>query len=107
VYDNPAALALCIYDEQNALCQKLRSSGKDTQPDLLGCIDGCLNSARRDDQVEGLKIQARALRNQAQLVPLPMAQSMAAQAQRNDRVVEEIESTRITLGTDKLPNITR
>lgn len=104
IYENPAAMALCVYNESTALCQKLRQSGKDTQPDLLGCVDGCPNTARTDEHIETVNRQTSALRYQAELVPLPLAQSMLARAERNDAIVKEFDVTRIVqTSRDSLP----
>lgn len=97
VYDNPAAIALCYYEEQGALCQKLKQTGKDTQPDLLGCVDGCHNCARTDGHLAGLRRQTQGLRDQAALAPKPLAQSMLARAHRNEKIVAEFGEQRITL----------
>jgi hypothetical protein len=98
VYDNPAAIALCVYNEATALCTKRRLAGKDTNPDLLGCVDGCPNCARTDGHVVRLTLQARSLRDQAAMAPLPMAQSMLERAERNDRIVADFDATRMTVG---------
>jgi hypothetical protein len=97
VYENPAAMALCVYNERNALCNKLKQTEKDNQPDLLGCVDGCLNSARTDGHLELLKRKTDGLRKQAELSPLPMALSMQALADRNDRIMNDFSSNRLTL----------
>lgn len=97
VYENPAAIALCFYDESKALCQKLKQAKRDARPDLLDCVPGCLNCARTDEHLMKLTRQSGALRDQAALVPLPMAQSMLAEAERKERIVSEFNSTRITL----------
>ena len=76
VYDNPAAIALCVFNEATALCKVLTQTEKDTQPDLIGCVEGCPNCARTDDHLDALTLQAHTLREQAELVPIPMAQSM-------------------------------
>lgn len=97
VYDNPAAIALCIYNESTALCQKIKQAAKDTGPDLLGCLDGCPNCVRTDDHLVHLTLQTCALRDQAEIVPLPMAQSLLFQADRNERIIRDFDATRITL----------
>ena len=98
VYENPAALALCIFREEDALCLKLKQSGRDSQPDLLGCVAGCKNCARTDEHLEGLVLKAAGQRSQAALSPLPMAQSLRAEADENDRMVIEFRLTRRTAG---------
>ena len=100
VYDNPASIALCVYREDSALCQKLSQAGKDTRPDLLGCVEGCRNIARTDDHLEELRRQARSLRDQAEVAPVPIAQSMRAQADRRERIVRDSGATRITLTSE-------
>lgn len=95
VYDNPAAVALCVFVEEKALCRKLRDTAKDTRPDLLGCVEGCPNCARTDDHLRRLSRNASALQAQAEFVPLPMAQSMLAEADRLEQVVTDFSATRI------------
>lgn len=93
VYDNPAALALCVFAEEKALCRKLRDSARDTRPDLLGCIDGCPNCARTDDHLTRIGENATILKAQAEFVPLPMAQSMLAEAERLEHMVSDFRAT--------------
>ncbi|MFD1848010.1 hypothetical protein ACFSFX_15570 [Arthrobacter flavus] len=97
VYENPAAIALCIFDESKALCRKLEEGGKDTRPDLLTCVDSCSNIARTDDHIASITHQMDKLRAEAKLAPLPMAQSMLAQADRNERIVASFGASRILL----------
>jgi hypothetical protein len=100
VFDNPAAIALCVFCEPNALCHKMRQSGKDTRPDLLGCVDGCKNCARTDEQLERLARKADGMREEAKISPLPMALSMLAEAEKQDRIVSGFREQRKTLGHD-------
>ncbi|MCH8562446.1 hypothetical protein LTI14_04310 [Nesterenkonia sp. YGD6] len=100
VYDNPAALALCIFDETKALCQKVQL--KNVEPNLLGCIDGCPNCARTDEHLTELSQQAKRLEAEAELAPLPMAQSLRARAARNQKIVEESANSRV--GPDAYPS---
>jgi len=91
VYDNPAAIALCVYDEGRALCRKLETAGRQ-EPNLLECIDGCRNVARTDTHLAELDAQALALRRRADLAPLPLAQSLIARAQRNEQIIASAAS---------------
>lgn len=100
VFDNPAAIALCVFFEPNALCHKLRQTGKDTRPDLLGCVAGCQNCARTDEQLELVMQKAKGMREEADISPLPMAQSMRAEADRQERMVSEFREQRETFGND-------
>ncbi|WP_323958892.1 hypothetical protein GC088_10060 [Arthrobacter sp. JZ12] len=95
VYDNPAAIALCIYREDRALCAKFKDAGKDTQPDLLNCVDGCKNVARTEKHLTRLGSDSIQLQKQAELAPAPMAQSLLAKARRNDLIVAEAIATRV------------
>lgn len=94
VYENPAALALCVYDEENALCHKLKLANRNDQPNLLECIEGCRNSARTEKHLDALASEAEVLRIQATLSPLPLAQAFIAEAERKLRIVEEHERNR-------------
>jgi hypothetical protein len=94
VYENPAALALCVYDEENALCHKIKLANRNDQPNLLECIDGCRNSARTEKHIDALTSEAEVLRVQATLSPLPLAQAFIAEAERKLRIVEEHERNR-------------
>lgn len=95
IYDNPAAVALCVYDERRALCHKIKLAGKDGQPSLLDCVDGCLNCARTDGQLQELESAAGALQANAALSPLPLAQAFLARSERNLLLVSQHRSTRI------------
>lgn len=97
VYDNPAAIALCIFYEPNALCHKVRQSGKDSGPDLLGCVSGCKNCARTDEQLELVMQRSRGMREEANISPLPMALSMRAKADQQEHMVSEFRKRRETL----------
>lgn len=96
IYDNPSALALCVYDESSALCEKRKLAGKDTAPTLLECVEGCPCIARTEAHLATLRRDAELLRAQAELVPRPMSLSMLARADRHDRIVEESEHMRIS-----------
>ena len=103
IYDNPAAVALCVYDERRALCHKIKLAGKDHQPSLLECVDGCLNCARTDDQLQELESEAAALQANAVLSPLPLAQAFLARSERNLLIVSQHRSTRICRGKTAAP----
>lgn len=91
VYDNPAAIALCVYDDARALCRRLETAGH-PEPNLLECIDGCHNVARTEEHLSELGAQALALRQSAALAPAPLAQSLIARAQRNERIIASTTS---------------
>lgn len=95
IYDNPAAVALCVYDERRALCHKIKLAGKDDQPSLLECVDGCLNCARTEGQLQELESEAASLQANAALSPLPLAQAFLARSERNLLIVSQHRSTRI------------
>ena len=95
IYDNPAAVALCVFDERRALCHKIKLAGKDNQPSLLECVDGCQNCARTDGQLQELESEAAALQANAALSPLPLAQAFLARSERNLLIVSQHRSTRI------------
>lgn len=95
IYDNPAAVALCVYDERRALCHKIKLAGKDSQPSLLECVDGCLNCARTDGQLQKLESEAAAFQTNATLSPLPLAQAFLARSERNLLIVSQHRSNRI------------
>ena len=97
IYDNPGAMALCIFAEETALCKKLDRSKRDVRPDLSQCVEGCGNCARTDAQLDELKDHAAALRRNALLSPVPMAQSLSAQAERFEQTINDFERTRLTL----------
>lgn len=103
VYDNPAAVALCVYDERRALCHKIKLAGKDNQPSLLECVDGCLNCARTDGQLQELESEAAAMQANAALSPLPLAQAFLARSERNLLVVSQHRSNRICRSNKAAP----
>lgn len=100
VFDNPAAIALCVFFEPSALCHKLRQSGKDTRPDLLGCVAGCQNCARTDEQLEVVRRRAKGMREEANISPLPMALSMRAEADQQEQMISEFRAQRETFDHD-------
>lgn len=86
IYDNPAALALCVWDETRALCRK-RELGSSSAPSLPSCVDGCPNIARTDAHIEKLDAESLMLRTSAAMSPKPIAQSLVARAERNEKIV--------------------
>jgi hypothetical protein len=80
IYDNPAALALCVFDERQALCKKIEATGAKPKPDLLGCLPTCKNIARTATHVQQVEQEISRLELQAQLSPKPMAQSLLDRA---------------------------
>lgn len=97
MYDNPSAVALCLYSEKTALCHRVSRVGGPGGPDLLNCVDGCPNCGRTDAHLMTLDSQAAALRNNAAVAPRPMAQSLNAEADRREKLSEQFRKTRITL----------
>jgi hypothetical protein len=97
IYDNPAAIALCVYDKKKALCETIAVTGKNLSPDLLGCVDGCPNCARTDDHLDALRARATELRKAAVAQPIPMAQSMIARAEHDERLADEFAGSRILI----------
>ena len=95
IYDNPAAVALCVYRAHNALCEKTRFANSDAAPDLVGCVDGCPNCARTDDHIGDLRIKANRLRAHAETQPIPIARSLITQAERCERLAEQSQDTRL------------
>ncbi|WP_144406367.1 hypothetical protein [Arthrobacter sp. SPG23] len=93
IYENPGAVALCVFDETRALCHKLKQSDRDDRPDLLGCVDGCHNCARTPEHNRILLADAENFQRQAKLSPLPLAQAFIARAERNLRVAGDNESS--------------
>jgi hypothetical protein len=98
VYDNPSAVALCVYSEATALCQRPMRADAPAAPDLLGCVDGCPNCGRTDEHLRKLREQASELRQQASLSPQPLAQSMLAEAQRRETLYRDFRKTRVVIG---------
>lgn len=103
IYDNPAAIALCIFHEPDALCRKVASSGKAAQPSLLDCVDGCRNCARTDGQLRNLERDATTCRANATLSPLPLAQAFLDRANRNLLTVQQFRSQRLCLEVNSEP----
>jgi hypothetical protein len=95
IYESEASLTLCVYREETALCRKFEQSGKNSAPDLLGCVDGCPNAARTDEHLEALKLQAGAFRKQAETEPIPIAQALVVRARRNEDIISECSKTRL------------
>lgn len=97
IYDNPAAIALCIFHEPDALCRKVTLDGKVAQPSLLECVDGCRNCARTDDQLRKLESEAATCQANATLSPLPLAQAFLERSNRNLLTVRQFRSQRFCL----------
>lgn len=94
IYDNPAAVALCVYDETRAMCRKQKRTGGRSAPTLLQCVDGCPNCARTERQIDQLESEAARLRRNASLSPRPIAQSLIDRAVRNERIIDDARQAR-------------
>ena len=94
IYDNAAAIALCVYDEATALCGKRERPGSPVGPTLVSCVDGCPNCAWTDSQLARLTTDAASLRAQAELAPKPLAQSMVARAEHLEHKVQQAQPAR-------------
>ena len=97
LYDNPSAIALCMYREQHAVCQKLSHGNQVPRPDLLNCVDGCICAVRTDENLIELRNVVEQLRKQARLSPKPLAQSLLAEADEKEAIAERFEQNRLTL----------
>lgn len=81
IHDNPAALALCLFDPDQAQCRKLRLAGKSDQPNLLDCRPNCLNRAMTDEQARLAERRAEDLRHEADMSPLPLQARLLREAE--------------------------
>ena len=89
IFDNPEAVAICVWDEPQALCVKKQQLDGNLAPNLPGCVDKCPNCARTDEHLDLLEDEAASLRANAAISPQPIAQSMLARADRNEQIVLE------------------
>lgn len=80
IHDNPASLALCLFDPDQAQCRKLRIAGKSDQPNLLDCRPNCLNRVMTDEQAVLAQSSADELRREAALAPLPLQTRLVQEA---------------------------
>ena len=87
IYENPAAIALCVFQLDLAMCIKKRESGRELAPNLLDCHDECRCLARTEAQIAQIEEDAIGLRMNAELSPLPQRRSLLARAERNDHIV--------------------
>ncbi|KQQ94568.1 hypothetical protein ASF62_10895 [Leifsonia sp. Leaf325] len=100
IYDNESSVTLCAYDPPSALCHRRSPDSKNRalrgdRPNLLACVVGCKCRARTDSQLDELAQQARSLRAQADVSPMPMAQSLIAEAEVREIQVADFTASRI------------
>lgn len=95
IYENPHAVALCVYYAPTGLCGKKGSERITSGPALSNCVDGCPNCARTDSHLDQLRSEATTLRAQAQISPKPLAQSMVAEAVWREGLASRFAETRI------------
>ena len=97
VRDNPYNGLLCAGVEENALCEKVRLTGKDTEPNLGDCRPQCHNIAFTDDQVVERRAAVAELQANAALVPLESWRlSLLAQAEAIQQTLDEGIALRLT-----------
>ncbi len=96
IYDNRAALSLCVFDPDRALCERLPQPGSSaTDPNLLGCRFGCTNRAMTDAHANLVAEEAHHLRQQAQVSPIPMRNRLNTAADEADERVAQHWATRV------------
>lgn len=95
LYNNDAALSLCLYNPRTALCERLQRADRADSPDLIGCQAGCVNRAVTDDHARAMDLRAQDRRAQAEFAPEPLrikylheAEQLedAARRHRTDRI---------------------
>ena len=89
IYDNPDAVAICVWDETSALCRKQGRGESRAVPVLPGCVDICPNLARTEVQLDALEAESDRLRLNASMSPKPIARSLLARAERNREIVDK------------------
>lgn len=107
IYDNPSNLSLCVYDPDQALCERVSPvPGRAADPDLLGCRTGCSNRAMTDAQADLLASRAADTRRQADAAPAPLRNRLLKAAQEMDERVAQHRQSRVVptvLETEETP----
>ncbi len=96
IYDNPSKMSLCVYDPDQAQCERVTGiSGRMADPNLLGCRAGCSNRAMTDAQAETLESHATQTRMEAEAAPTPLKNRLLLAAQEMDERVTQHRQGRI------------
>lgn len=96
IYDNPVNLSLCVYDPDQALCERVVAvPGRTADPDLLGCRSGCSNRAMTDAQADLLESRAADTRRQADAAPTPLRNRLLRAAEEMDERVAQHRRNRV------------
>ena len=97
IHDNPQAHNVCAYNPALALCHPDRKRDDDRQtPDLGNCQRGCPNIALLDNHAAAKNAKRLALLDEAQHLPIPLAERNRAIAADLQHDIERHESTQIT-----------
>ncbi|WP_138946756.1 hypothetical protein [Plantibacter sp. M259] len=96
LYDNPAAIALCAYRATTALCHRESDTSPSATPQLGRCHPRCANIVHTEGHLLQIAGLADSLRANAAISPLPLAQSMVANAEDLDDVVAKARQAKAT-----------